>query len=81
MFEGTIQQAAQKFCQPEETSEKSRELQILEGAEQTLLRAQEEIAALCGERPDEDTQKIYQQIETAVQDLTSLRLRNIFKLV
>ena len=80
VFAGTLGQAGEKFCPTKEIPGKSREFRILERVEHTLLRAQEEIAQLTGGRPDDVTTQVHQQIETAVRDLTDLRLRNTLKL-
>ena len=42
-------------------------------AEGALYRAQEEINALCGGRPDPDTENVYEDIEGATRALMRLR--------
>lgn len=73
MFHGEIPEAVDKFQAIGETAKQPREYQILMTAEGSLWRAHEEISALCGERPDPDTQQVYGDIEDASRDLAALR--------
>lgn len=73
LFRGSLEKAGENFCPPEKSPEHSRELKILQTAEQTLLRAQEEIAQLTGGRPDEDTKLVHEQIEAASRDLAKVQ--------
>jgi len=72
MFHGEIQEAVVKFQAIGETAKQPREYQILMTAEAALWRAHEEISALCGERPDPDTQEVYGNIENASRELAAL---------
>lgn len=72
-FAGSLPDAITKFDAVGETAKQPREYQILMEAENALYRAQEEINALCGERPDEDTEKVYEDIEDATRSLMRLR--------
>lgn len=63
VFRGDIQEAVTKFDAVGETAKQPREYQLLMTAEGALWRAHEEISALCGERPDPDTEKVYEDIE------------------
>lgn len=74
VFRGDIQEAVTKFDAVGETAKQPREYQLLMTAEGALWRAHEEISALCGERPDPDTEKVYEDIEDASRDLSTLRL-------
>jgi hypothetical protein len=74
IFCGDILDAVAKFQAIGETAKQPREYQILMTAEGSLWRAHEEISALCGERPDPDTQQVYGDIEDASRDLAALRL-------
>lgn len=73
MFQGEIPEAVSKFDAIGETAKQPREYQILMTAEGSLWRAHEEISALCGERPDPDTEQVYGDIEDATRDLAALR--------
>lgn len=73
LFSGPLSEAVTKFDAVGETAKQPREYQILMDAEAALYRAQEEISALCGERPDEDTEKVYEHIEDATRSLMRLR--------
>ena len=73
VFSGPLSVAITKFEAVGETAKQPREYQILMDAEGALYRAQEEISALCGERPDEDTEKVYDDIEDATRSLMRLR--------
>lgn len=73
MFKGEISEAVSKFDAIGETAKQPREYQILMTAEGSLWRAHEEISALCGERPDPDTEQVYEDIKDACRDLSALR--------
>jgi len=73
IFKGPLAEAVIKFDAIGETAKQPREYQILQDAEGALWRAHEEIRALCGERPDEDTEKVYEDIEDATRSLMRLR--------
>lgn len=73
MFHGEIPEAVAKFDAIGETAKQPREYQILMTAEGSLWRAHEEISALCGDRPDPDTEQVFEDIEDATRDLASLR--------
>ncbi|WP_323772154.1 hypothetical protein [Antarctobacter sp.] len=73
VFHGELQSAVSKFNAIGETAIQPREYQTLMTAEGALWRAHEEIRALCGERPDPDTEKVFEDIEDASRDLASLR--------
>ncbi|MEP3329103.1 hypothetical protein [Sedimentitalea sp.] len=70
---GEVPEAVAKFQAIGETAKQPREYQILMSAEGCLWRAHEEISALCGERPDPDTEQVYGDIEDATRDLAALR--------
>lgn len=72
LFKGDISEAVTKFNAIGETARQPREYQILTDAEGALWRAQEEISALCGGRPDLDTETVYETIEDACLDLHAL---------
>lgn len=74
MFRGDLQSAVPKFDAIGETAKQPREYQTLMTVEGSLWRAHEEISALCGERPDPDTEKVFEEIEDATRDLATLRL-------
>lgn len=73
VFKGGIQKAVEQFDAVPETAEQPREWKILGTIESTLYRAEEEIAQLCGERPDPDTEKVFDDIEDAGRALCVLR--------
>lgn len=73
VFSGPLPEAMTKFDAVSGTAKQPREYQILMKAEGALYRAQEEINALCGERPDEDTEKVHDDIEDATRSLMRLR--------
>lgn len=73
MFQGEIPEAVSKFDAIGETAKQPREYQILMTAEGSLWRAHEEISALCGDRPDPDTEQVFADIEDACLDLATLR--------
>lgn len=73
MFHGEIPEAVTKFQAIAETAEQPREYQILMTAEGSLWRAHEEIRALCGDRPNPDTEQVHGDIEEASRDLAALR--------
>ena len=73
LFSGPINEAVIKFDAIGETAKQPREYQILMQAEATLCRTQEEITALCGERPDADTEHVHDRIEATCRDLMRLR--------
>lgn len=72
LFKGSIADAIAKFDAIGETATQPREYQILMEAQGALWRVQEEINALCGERPDPDTKLVHEQIEDACRDLSAL---------
>jgi len=74
VFRGDLQAAVSKFDAVGETATQPREYQTLMTVEGSLWRAHEEIRALCGERPDPDTEKVFEDIEDASRDLATLRL-------
>lgn len=73
LFRGEIPEAVSTFDAIGETAKQPREYQILMTVEGSLWRAYEEISALCGERPDPDTEQVYEDIEDACRDLSALR--------
>ena len=73
VFKGLLREAVTKFDAVGEPAKQPREYQILMETERALYRAQEEISALCGERPDEDTVGVYEDIEDATRSLMRLR--------
>jgi len=73
IFHGEIPEAVAQFQAIGETAKQPREYQILMTAEGSLWRAYEEISALCGDRPDPDTEQVYGEIEDATHDLATLR--------
>ena len=74
IFRGDIQQAVSEFDAIGDTAKQPREYQVLMTAEGALYRAEEEISALCGEHPDPDTEKVYEDIADACRELDRLRL-------
>ncbi len=72
LFKGNLVDAITKFDAMGETASQPREYQILLEAQGSLWRAQEEINALCGERPDPDTELVHEQIKDACRDLSAL---------
>ncbi|MGH1355277.1 MAG: hypothetical protein ACRBBS_09380 [Thalassovita sp.] len=73
VFQGEIPEAVSKFDAIGETAKQPREYQILMTAEGSLWRAHKEISALCGDRPDPDTEQVFADIEQACRDLATLR--------
>lgn len=73
VFAGDIQDAVQRFGATAESSRQPREWQLLGTIEGTLCRATEEIAQLCGERPDPDTQKVFDDLDVAGRATCQLR--------
>lgn len=73
VFSGEIQKAVQQFDAVAETSGQPRESQMLGTIEGTLCRATEEIAQLCGERPDPDTEKVFDDLDDAGRAMCQLR--------
>ncbi len=74
VFAGEIQEAVSKFNAVADTTEQPREWQMLGEIEGALYRAEEEIGALCAHRPDEDTEKVLEDIDGAGR--TACRLRH-----
>lgn len=74
IFAGEIQEAVSKFGAVAETSGQPREWQMLGDLEGALYRAEEEIGALCGNRPDEDTEKVLEDLDDVGR--TACRLRH-----
>ena len=73
IFNAPLDKAAETYCSPEEGPELPRQVRILRQAEQTLIRAQEEITSLCGEHPDTDTRLVHDDIEKAVRQLAQFQ--------
>jgi len=73
IFKGSLAEAITRFDAIAETARQPREYQILMNAEGALCRAQAEISALCGARPDLDTERVNETIEDACRDLHALR--------
>jgi hypothetical protein len=73
VFAGEIQEAVAKFNAVSETRDHPREWQILGEIEGALYRAEEEIAVLCGNRPDEDTEKVLEELDDAGRAVCRLR--------
>lgn len=74
VFRGELQEAVTRFNAIGETEKQPREHQILQNTEESLQRALDEIAGLCGDDPDPETTKAYEEIEDACRDLIALRL-------
>lgn len=74
VFCGEIQDAVTQFNASGKPAKQPREYQTLMTVEGSLWRAHEEIRSLCGERPDPDTEKVFEEIEDATRDLATLRL-------
>jgi hypothetical protein len=73
VFSGEIQTAVQQFDAVAEATEQPREWKMLTEIQGTLCRANEEIAQLCGERPDSDTEKVFDDLEDAGRAMCQLR--------
>ena len=73
VFAGEVQEAVAKFSAVSDTKDQPREWQMLGDLEGALYRAEEEIAALCGNRPDEDTEKVLEDIDDAGRAVCLLR--------
>ncbi len=73
IFAGEIQAAVAKFNAVADTSDQPREWQMLGEIEASLYRAEEEVGMLCGHKPDEDTEKVLEDIDDAGR--TACRLR------
>lgn len=73
VFTGEIREAVAKFNAVSDPKDQPREWQILGDLEGALCRAEEEIAALCGNRPDEDTEKVLEDIYDASRAVCLVR--------
>ncbi len=73
VFKGSLREAVTKFDAVGETAKQPREDQILMDAEGALCRAQDEINALCGGRPNLDTEQVHEDIVDATRSLMRLR--------
>lgn len=74
IFAGDIQEAVSKSGAVAEISGQPREWQMLGDLEGALFRAEEQIGALCRHRPDEDTEKVLEDLDDAGR--TACRLRH-----
>jgi len=73
IFSDEIQKAVEQFDAVPDTTGQPREWQMLGEIESTLCRATEEIAQLCGERPDPDTEKVFNDLDDTGRAMCQLR--------